>query len=384
MVIISAYSTSSIASSSMSPSTSARLSPLFRDTPYIPTAPIPIPRMRRVTDPPPRSPTRLQSSPDLIFEMSPHVSNEIPLVQRKNTLVSNNADTYFARKSALPSASRLGCVKSPYMNLPPYWEEPFLYSIPKIPTRPPFHSRTRSAVTTASRHSGPHECLTKEDLSLAFSSTISIKSLSSTGEQSASCSDTSNSDHDFDEVLTTAFQQSFTSTTSSERAHYERPLSPPASFMDEKGIGHPIRMPVARKKRNSAVATVIPPAIRTSVAEPVVSFAQAELKHSPSSGMIARVVKTSKDASRSPVQAYSPHLPPRGRRRSILRTRSLKVSDEDLVQTFDRTDSAEKLGFEKFLPAALQRRRASDENRLTEELPERGRTKSRTRPGRWL
>lgn len=208
----------------MSPPTPARSLPFFRDTPYVPTAPIPIPHIRRVTDPPPRSPTRHQSSPDLIFEMSPHVPNETPLFQHKPIPGSDSASAYFTRTSHVPSANRVGCAMSPYVNLPPYWEEPFLYSIPRLPTRPPqFHSRTRSAVVNGTRYSEHQDCEKKEvpDLATAFPSTFSIKSLSPAEVRSASCSDTSNSDQEQEEVLTNAFQQSFVSSSSSQSSTSE-------------------------------------------------------------------------------------------------------------------------------------------------------------------
>lgn len=367
----------------MSHSTSARPLLSSRDTSYLPSAPIPIPHIRRVTDPPPRSPTRQQSSPDLIFEMSPHVSDETPLLQRKNTLFSNNAEICLTRKFSLPFANRVGSTQTPCVHPPPYWEEPFLYSIPRLPTRPPFHhSRTRSAVVKGSRYTGCHECMNGES-AVVFPSIFSVKSLSSAGAPSASCSDTSHSDQETDEILTTAFRQSCTSPSSSfslsEKVQFEHPISLPTSFKDEKTIEHPIQVPISRNKSHTTKINVITPLIRTSAAEPIVSFAQAELKHSPSSGVIARVVAASKDHVRYPLRTHSPYSPRRGRRKSVLRNRTAKASDDDIVGTLDDSEPPQKLGFERFLPPALSRRRAADENNFVEELPERGRTRSRNR-----
>lgn len=369
---------------SMSSPTSARHQLFFRDTSYTPSAPIPIPHIRRVTDPPPRSPTRIDSSPDLIFEMSPHVSNETPLARNRGAFAPSNSDACLAPKPALPFASRLACTKSPCANLPPYWEEPFLYSIPRLPVRPPFHARTRSAVVNGSRYSAHHSCM-KERLTDAFPSP-SAKSLSPVEAPSASCSDTCISDHESDGLLTTAFQQSLMSTSSlcssGSFDRVEHPISPPASLVREGVIGHPIRMPLAQKKRKSSITITIPPVIRTSAAEPVLSFAQAEPLHSQSSGVIACAVRTPRNSIRSPRRVRSPFPAARIRRNSALRTRGSKVSDEDIAVTLEQTDSRGRFGLEKFLPAALQHRGATDENKFIEELPERGRTRSRTRAGR--
>jgi len=370
----------------MNPPTLSRYSSFPRDTLNLPSAPIPIPHIRRVTDPPPRSPTRYDSHSDLIFEMSPHVPNETPLAQHRDAFALTNAEARFNQMSALSLASRLGYVNRPSVNPPPYWEEPFLYSIPTVPARAPLrHARTQSNVVYGSRSNSSNK-VEKEDLTSVPPSPFSIKTLSSVEARSVPCSDISNSDQEPDEmILTTAFQQSLTSSSSSHssassaKVHFEHLISPPASSQNEKAIGHPIRMPTLRSKRSTIKGAALPTPIRTSAASPVISFAQAEFKQSPSSGMIARVVRVSKGTPKSPFRAVSPHPPLRGRRNSVLKNRGLKVSDEDIVGTLE---NIEKTGFERFLPAALLRRGAADENKFGEEMLERGRTRSRTRTGR--
>ncbi|KAI0792978.1 hypothetical protein BC629DRAFT_1439658 [Irpex lacteus] len=370
--------------SNMSQSTLTRYPPFARDASHAASTPIPIPHVRRVTDPPPRSPTRYQASSDLIFEMSPHVVNETPLTARSPPTVFGDTNVGFSEKSSLPTvASRFGYARRPNVNVQPYAEEPFLYSIPRFPTRSPLHSRTQSAVVYGAKHDN-----VKEDRRISgFPDSFAIKALTSVHAQSVHCSDTSNSDHEPDDVLTTAFQQSFTSKSSSVRssiyssvACFDYPISPPASIRDEKA-SRSIRIPTILRKKSNTKTTAIPAAMRTSAAEPVVSFAQAELKQSPSSGMIARVVRASKASSR----ARSPYpAPVRGRRDSLLRPRSSKVSDDDLAGTLENSGLSEKPGFERFLPSAFTRRRAVDENEFTDDLVERGRARSRTRPGRRL
>ncbi|KAI0689251.1 hypothetical protein BC835DRAFT_261795 [Cytidiella melzeri] len=371
----------------MSPSTLTRHLPFPRDAPHIPTAPIPIPHVRRVTDPPPRSPTRYQASSDLIFEMSPHVTNETPLTMHTHSLVFADSDARFPSKPSVPAlASRFGLTTSSNVTMQPYAEEPFLYSVPRLPCRPLQHSRTHSAIVYGSKRSNSIDKTAKETMISGFPSSFTIKSLSSVDANSLRRSEASDLGHDDDDVLTTAFQESFTSTPSSARSsvssgdYFEHPISPPESIRNEK-VGRPVRIPSILRKRSNVKSKPTSAAIRTSAAEPVVSFAQAELKLSPSSGMIARVVRSSKGSSR----ARSPYPPPmRGRRNSVLRTRSSKVSDDDLAGTLDNSSLAEIPGFERFLPAAFTKRQIVDENRFTEEWLERGRTRSRTRTSRRL
>lgn len=373
----------------MSPSILTRYPPIPRAVPHGSSAPIPIPHVRRVTDPPPRSPTRFQASSDLIFEMSPHVTNETPLRMHTQPLACNDCDADHARKpSLLPLASRFGYTKSSTVNMQPYAEEPFLYSIPKLPGRFPMqHARTQSAAVYGAKRRSSMAKVEEEDITSGFSSPYKIKSLSSVDAHSFHCSDTSNSDHEQDEILTGAFQQSFTSRSSSPRssmcsieAYFEHPASPPVSIRGEK-IGRSIRMPTILKKRSDLRVVAMPAPNHTSAAEPVVSFAQAELRRSPSSGMIARVVR----ASKGPSRARSPYPSSvRGRRNSLLRTRSSKFSDDDLAGTLDSGLLSEKIGLERFLPAAFTRRQPADENKYMEEVLERGRARSRTRTGRRL
>ena len=368
----------------MGPSTLARYPPFIHNASFTPSAPIPIPHVRRVTDPPPRSPTRYQTSSDLIFEMSPHVVNETPLTSNVKSFVYNDFNSGFAEKSSLPTAaSRFGYVRKPTVNVQPYAEEPFLFSIPHFPSLPR-HARTQSAATHEAKQDINIDEVRNTKISPRFSSSLAIKPLPSIDAQSLRYRDTSNPDHDFDEVLTTAFQQSFTTKTSSigsflysSATCFDEPISPPASVDDEKGT-RSIRIPSILRKKSYVKTTAMPAAIRTSVAEPVVSFAQAELKHSPTSGVIARVVHASKGS-----RARSPY-PARGRRSSLLRSCGNKISDDDLACTLENNGLSEKPGLECFLPGPLARRHAMDESKLADDLLERGRTRSRVRAARQL
>lgn len=131
--------------------------------------------------------------------------------------------------------------------------------------------------------------------------------------------------------------------------------------------------------KSSAISGVI----RTSAAEPVVSFAQAELKHSPSSGVITRVVKVTRTTPHTTLRAKSPYPAARGRRGSVLRNTSVKVSDDDLVNTLEKSQASGNFGLEKFLLNPFPEARGTDENvPVDDENVERGRTRSRVRGGR--
>ncbi|KAI0088558.1 hypothetical protein BDY19DRAFT_171043 [Irpex rosettiformis] len=371
----------------MGHSTLTRCPPFARHATLVPSAPIPIPHVRRVTDPPPRSPTRYQTSSDLIFEMSPHVVNETPLTAYTKSVLFNDFDPSFIEKSTLPTAaSRFGYMRRPHENAQPYAEEPFLYSIPRFSAHSSAqHSRTQSAVVYGTQQDSSLDTV-QDKIVPRYSDSFTIMASSPADDQSVLCSDTTNSDRVLDEVLTTAFQQSFTSSSSSVRsficsstAYCDHSISPPVSIEDVK-FGRSIRIPSILRKKSSIITPAMPAGIRTSAAEPVVSFAQAELKRSPSSGMIARVVRASKETSR--VQSpYHAHV--RGRRNS-LRPRGNKVSDDDLAGTLKESGLSEKPGFERFLPGPLTRHRVTDEKKFTDEALERGRALSRTRAGRRL
>ncbi|PSS37073.1 hypothetical protein PHLCEN_2v1112 [Hermanssonia centrifuga] len=192
--------------------------------------------------------------------------------------------------------------------------------------------------------------------------------------------------YDSSNPLTSAFQHSLSSTISDSRSSYpssspaevvvQDPISPPSSVRGWAMTACPVQVSSAAHYRKSLVKT--PGLTRTSAAEPVVSFAQAELKQSPNSGMISMVVKSSR--GKKP-RTRSPYPVLRGRKNSPLRYR-VKVSDEDLAGTLEGDALSEKFGLDKFLPAALPKRKGSDENAQIDELLERGRTKSRFRGGR--
>ncbi|KAI0345678.1 hypothetical protein BDW22DRAFT_902287 [Trametopsis cervina] len=309
---------------------------------------------------------------------------ETPLTQSQQPMQSvapNDSEAYFVQKSALPLVNPFGYTSTLAVNRSPYWEEPFLYSIPRLPARSPLqHARTQSALVRGSTSEYANR-LTMACLEDSFPATLPLGSLSSTEAHSLPFSDTSYSDHQRD-VLTGAFQKSFTtassrlSSVSSARVHFEPPPSPPASFRDRKLLGRSLR--ISSNKKGGAKTNGIPVTLGASAAEPVLSFAQAELKQSPSSGTIARVVRVSKGNSRP----RSPYPTVRGRRNSVLKVRSTKLSDEDLDATLENGDLHEKMGFGRLLPTVLFKRGAADENQPIEEMPERGRARSRTRAGR--
>lgn len=367
----------------MPAATSSRRGPSYRETSHAPSAPIPIPIHRKLPDQYDES-----SSPELIFHMSPHVADETPL---SPSFIFNEGGARFNQKTGLTFASRFGHVKSPSLDLPPYYEEPFMYSIPRLPIHsPPSHARTRSEVVS------PKFIMedTQDDNSLPRSTfSASSSSLASSlrrrmTETDTRSSDTSDVVYDSQNPLISAFQNSLTSTRSGSHSPYPStplgdaalvpPISPPASIRGWKGFTRSARTSPARQRKSLDKAAGVG-LIRSSAAEPVVSFAQAELKQSHDSVRATRVVKCSRSGQNSP-RARSPYPVVRGRRSSLLRSR-LKISDEDIVGTLENPDLSEKFGLEKFLAPGLARRRGLDENAPDEEPTERGRTKSRNRAG---
>ncbi|EKM49634.1 uncharacterized protein PHACADRAFT_265196 [Phanerochaete carnosa HHB-10118-sp] len=377
-----------------------RHSSTMRDTPFKSTAPIPIPNLRRVNDPPPRSPTRCyETSTDLIFDMSPHSGIDTPLMQQRDPpSVLTHTSAHYARKP-LTFSTRFVTTKSPPVERPPYWEEPFLYSVPRLPPRAPLgHSRTQSARVNRS-DSFEQRKSTQEPSS--YSSSSSLRSFSQPRRAKPDVHDpyVAKAVQESAHVLTAAFQQSFTTATSFTQSfespapshvQFKEPLSPPDSI---QGWGFPPRSrrpsPI-RHKRTLTGSSVISGVPRTSAAEPIVSFAQAELGRSPSSGAVARVVKVTRTTPTNSLRAKSPYPVVRGRRASTLRGHPVKISDEDIAGTLDKSQAAGKFGLEKFLPQPLPRGRALDENVCTkdenvcikDENVERGRTRSRMRAGR--
>ena len=138
-----------------------------------------------------------------------------------------------------------------------------------------------------------------------------------------------------------------------------------------------VRTPPTRHRKSLSTATMVSGMSRTSAAEPIVSFAQADGFET-----VARMIKGGSRQT-SPHRARSPYPVARGRRSSPLRSR-LKVSDQDLADSLQSTGLTEKFGLERFLPPGFPRRKGLDENLDTsqEEQIERGRTRSRIRGGR--
>ena len=138
-----------------------------------------------------------------------------------------------------------------------------------------------------------------------------------------------------------------------------------------------VRTPPARHRKSLSTATMVSGMTRTSPAEPVVSFAQADGFET-----MSRMIKGGSRHA-SPHRARSPYPVARGRRSSLLRSR-LKVSDQDLADSLQSTGLTEKFGLERFLAPGFARRNGLDENLDTtqEEPIERGRTRSRIRGGR--
>ncbi|KIP01658.1 hypothetical protein PHLGIDRAFT_131162 [Phlebiopsis gigantea 11061_1 CR5-6] len=366
-----------------------RYSSAIRDTSLKPSAPIPIPNLRRVTNPPPRSPTRcFDTASDLIFEMSPHVGLETPLTQYRDLAKPTYTTTHHARKP-LTLSSRYGQPQSPPTERPPYWEEPFLYSVPRLPPRLPLQqSRTHSARLNRTRSIADEEDLLMPAPS-SYPSSPSFDSLGPGTKPVMNDPSVAKAVH----VLTSAFQQSFSSSTSSTQS-FQSSLSPHIQFKESLTPSKSIhewdtpqrytRASPSRHRRSLTKSNGISGVIRTSAAEPVVSFAQAELKHSPSSGVITRVVKVTRTTPTCSLRAKSPYPVTRGRRGSALRNTTPKTSGESLAGTRDRSRTSEKFGLEKFLLRPFPRGRGVDENAHSDEDEniERGRTRSRARGGR--
>lgn len=342
-------------------SAAARHSTTLRDTPFKASAPIPIPNLRRITDPPPRSPTRCHdTSSDLIFEMSPHVTHENPLTQLREPPNVNPTTTHYARKP-LTFSTRYGQPKSTAVERRPYWEEPFLYSVPRLPPRAPLqHSRTQSACLSRPASIGDEENQSTAAASSYPSSSSSSNSLSHKTKPIAGDPTVAHPVEDSSvHVLTTAFQQSFSSATSysqscrsslSPHVQFKESLSPPVSVRGWDTPPLSMHTSPLCHKRSMTKSSAISGVIRTSAAEPVVSFAQAELKHSPSSGVITRVVKVTRTTPHTTLRAKSPYPAARGRRGSVLRNTSVKVSDDDLVNTLEKSQASGNFGLEKFPP----------------------------------
>lgn len=286
----------------------------------------------------------------------------------------------FPSKPALNFASRFGHVKDPARDRPPpYWDEPFLYSVPRSPLQ---RIRNESARYNSSDVTAVNdESQYRHSSSFAPSSVESLSPL----RKITSMARVSKPSQDSLPILTTAFQQSFATNASfthssqspsSLQGNLHEPLSPPQSPRDWTSVKRSLRKSPIRHRRMATKSSGLSGVIRTSAAEPVVSFAQAELKHSPGSGVLNRVVKASR--------ARSPYPVVRGRRNSTYGENSLKISDEDLLGTFDSPESSEKFGLEKFLlDTPFPKGRAVDENAYgDDENMERGRTKSRVRGGR--
>lgn len=303
--------------------------------------------------------------------------------------VFSDASSRFQQKFGVNIANRFGHVKSPSVNLPPYYEEPFLYSIPRIPARPPpSHIRTQSEKVEG-RKASPDTFGLVDDFSQPPALSASSPSLTSSHPHRVSlshqtCSDTSAVGCDPQNLLTTAFQNSLSTSTSDSHSSYPptslgdvpviHPISPPASIRGwRSSIRHARASPARHRKSIGTVAGLM----RTSAAEPVVSFAQAD-GFDPAS----HVVKTRGPRHSSPLRARSPYPVVRGRRSSPLRSR-LKVSDQDLADSLQNTDLGEKFGLERFLAPDFPRHKVLDENtNLEEEAVERGRTRSRVRTRR--
>ena len=328
--------------------------------------------------------------------MSPHFPNDTPLTrQAEIPPVTRMATTHqYSQYSRKPLAfnTRFGHVKSPEVERPPYWEEPFLYSVPRLPPRAPFqHNRTQSARVNGSVSFADEE-LNSAHAPSSYPSSSSLRSLSHRSKPTVDDPDVSKAVQDSVHVLTAAFQQSFSDATSftpsfqspvSARVQFRDSVSPPPSLHRWNTPPLSRRPSPPRHRRTLTKSSVIPGVVRTSAAEPVVSFAHAELKHSPSTGVVTRVVKVTRTTPTNSLRAKSPYPVLRGRKDSVLRGHSVRVSDEDLAGTFEKTQASEKFGLEKFLLQPFPRARGLNENAYAEdENIERGRTRSRVRGGR--
>ena len=94
------------------------------------SSPIPIPR-RKIVDPPPCSPIRNQVSPDLAFNLQFSISPDVPhasidFLQHGATILEQPKRTHVPFSTLATQG---------YSSRRPFADEPFLYTIPKIPLR---------------------------------------------------------------------------------------------------------------------------------------------------------------------------------------------------------------------------------------------------------
>ncbi|KAK7689783.1 hypothetical protein QCA50_006422 [Cerrena zonata] len=374
----------------MSAPAQTRHTPFLQER-HVPSMPIPIPSRRNVTDPPPSSPVRTDSSTDLLFEMSPTSPEDAPLSQypslrhvsgnlchrRVNTLISRPVE-----KDDDSSENRI-----------PYGHEPFLYSVPRIPLRlSNLHSRPQSQAFNRLQPSSmsptdpeafrPYQPHHTSVPSTAYSSPSTSVSVG----QSVPRFDEKASVHlDDRNILTSAFQNSVISSgypSPSSLTESEHVPSKVSSATSLKKLQQSVRSkrgsPVRQRKSIGAYPHSF---LRTTAAAPVISFAHAELDDLPSSygKDTTRSTKVKYKTPPGGVRAKSPYHVVRGRKNSYLQERNLRLSDEELSGTLKYDEV--NFGLEKFLPA-FSRRKVKNENvesRLLVEEKERGRTRSRVR-----
>ncbi|KAI0785182.1 hypothetical protein C8Q75DRAFT_331602 [Abortiporus biennis] len=379
-----------------------RHAPFLQNSLHAPSMPIPIPASRKVTDPPPRSPDRNHLSSDLLFDMSPISSEDTPLKHHHLPSIHGPSALPFHRKPYNPFTRPLGGLKDVNTDHKPYSNEPFLYSIPRIACNvTSTHARCQSETISTTKSpteafspstpvASPRERLPSFTARLSSTSISGVKSTPlyvSVSQEAA------------ENPLTSAFQNSVTSETSSSPSspspsHYALPERLIATEPRIRVSDPPSNRTSPTRQPRRTTSTAYPPLFMraSAAAAPVLSFAQAELSGPMITNRSQREVRNvNRNKPKSPPsctsasRARSPYTFHRGRRNSILRDRSLRISDEDLNGSLTkdgRTGGArEKFGLDKFANGVFPRRVAVDENAAKDILAEkeRGRTRSRGR-----
>jgi len=278
----------------------------------------------------------------------------------------------------------------------PYAHEPFLYSIPRLPSCLSLkHGRSQS------------EVLSSTPLSVRKVAAMDLGSCGvgtqpkftppspSTASPLSKCGMEVFSPYPIQAALTDAFQNSVSSGTSCTTSSFPPSSAdstavsprelPTPSTQSTGGYTKSSRLSGGRRREN--VKITYPTGIaRTSAAAPVLSFAHVE---QDSTASCARDTRVGRSKAKSPPcssfvsRARSPYPLVRGRRNSVLRERSMRFSDEDISGTLKHDRPFEKFGLEKYLSAGMQKRKVKDEN-VVGAVPvekERGRTRSRARGG---
>lgn len=246
-----------------------------------PSTPIPIPR-RRTAHPPPRSPTRDQNSPELVFNFDFSVSPEDPKVTSQLMLQQRGLGMRccpLQQNATHTPLAALGINHGGQTH--PYAREPFLYTVPKQPladaqnTHGPVYENTQVIPTflDVSKTSVVEGLSSDNGLSIASSasSLSSFQSSDASRPHSADVSMCLDGDENF--TLTSAFQRPLVSAsvTSSPTASLENASFSPSVFYRSPSPSPPRHHD--SRARTRAMAPSRPTALRrTTTAAPVVSL----------------------------------------------------------------------------------------------------------------